>query len=86
MNIKDSSETPVIYHGSKAEAVTPSDTEVLTTGFLFIGTGGNVSIVLYRDEDPVLFKNIPNGSILPIKVKKVMSTNTTASDIIIIRE
>jgi len=76
---------PVIYHGGKAEAVTPSDTDDIETGILFVGVGGNLNVVPYAGEDAVLFKNIPDGSFFPIKVRKVMSTNTTATDIVIIR-
>ena len=65
-----------------AAAVTPSDTTILpTTRALFIGTTGNVAAVMAEDENTLTFSNVPVG-ILPIQVTKVMSTNTTASNIV----
>ena len=49
---------------------------------LFIGGAGDVSAILVGDSSPVIFKNIPSGSILPISVKRVVSTLTTATDIV----
>lgn len=77
--------TPVVYHGIDAEAVTPSDTEDIKTGILYVGVGGNVSIIPYEGKDAVLFKNVLDGSFLPIKVRRVMATNTTATDIVVVR-
>ena len=65
-----------------AAAVTPSDSTVLpVTRALYIGTTGNVAVVMADDENTVTFSNVPVG-ILPIQVTKVMSTNTTASTIV----
>ena len=49
---------------------------------LFIGGSGDVSAILVGDSSPVIFKNIPPGSILPISVKRVEATLTTATDIV----
>ncbi len=49
---------------------------------LYIGGSGDVSAILVGDSSPVIFKNIPTGSILPISVKRVVSTLTTAADIV----
>ena len=49
---------------------------------LFIGGSGDVSAILVGDSSPVIFKNIPPGSILPISVKRVEVTLTTATDIV----
>lgn len=65
-----------------ASAVTPSDsTELPCTRALYIGTTGNVAVVMADDQTTVTFSNVPVG-ILPVQVTKVMSTNTTASDIV----
>jgi hypothetical protein len=65
-----------------ALAVTPSDSTILpTTRALFVGTTGNVAVVMAEDENTVTFSSVPVG-IFPIQVIKVMSTNTTASNIV----
>lgn len=73
--------------GIRAYAVTKSDTTVLppTTG-LWVGGVGNVAVVMagQEDADAVTFTAVAAGTFLPICVKKVMSTNTTATLIIAI--
>jgi hypothetical protein len=51
------------------------------TGGLYIGTGGDVAVTM-GNGGVFTFKNVANGTFMPIQVIKVMSTNTTASDII----
>jgi hypothetical protein len=64
-------------HG--AVAVTKSDSTVLpTTRSLYIGGAGDVAVVT-ADGQTVTFSAVPVGSVLPIQVTKVMSTNTTAT-------
>lgn len=64
-----------------ARAITPNnDTAVYATA-LYVGTGGDVR-VLMEDQSDVTFKNVANGSVLPIRVAKVFATGTTASDIL----
>lgn len=79
-------------------AVTPSDTKDLPNAAgdnasayakgLYIGTGGNVAVVAAGDQSNTLqgtavtWKNLPSGSYLLGQVRRVMSTNTTATDIV----
>lgn len=44
---------------------------------LYVGTVGNVVAVL-EDDRTVLFTGVPAGTILPIAIKRVNSTSTTA--------
>lgn len=69
---------------TSAVAITPHDTNDLTdiTRGLFVGTGGNVSLILADDSVAVLFKNVPAGVVLPLRVKRVRATNTTAADML----
>lgn len=70
----------VAAHG--AASVTLSDSaEIPVTRSLFIGVGGNVQVQM-ADGQTVVFKNTNTGSILPVQVTKVFTTNTTATDII----
>ena len=85
--------------GTEAADVQTSDT--LTPGFsfkgsvLYVGTGGDIRVVLTGKVGPngtpptisqsVIFKNVQSGSFLPVVVDYVMSTDTTASDMIAIK-
>ena len=69
----------------KAHAVTPTDNTDLTWGpcrALYIGTAGNVAVVLDNDTAAVTFVGCYAGQILPVMAKYVQATNTTASNII----
>lgn len=48
---------------------------------LYVGTAGNLAVILEGMITPVTFTNVPVGW-HPLRVKRVMSTNTTASGII----
>lgn len=68
-----------------ARAVTTHNTNTLPDGpcrALFIGTGGDVSLVAAADDQVVLFKNLPDGSTLDVAAKVVRTTGTTAADIV----
>jgi hypothetical protein len=71
--------------GNELYAVTKSDTADNAYAYLYVGTGGDVAIVPTGSATAVTFKNVPAGAHLWIKTSKVMSTNTTASDIVGIR-
>lgn len=64
-----------------AYAVTPHDTNVQNARALYIGTSGDVAVVTRGRSTSVIFQNCPVG-ILPVQVTKVLSTGTTASDIL----
>lgn len=66
-----------------AEAVTPSDATVFSnpTRALYIGSTGAVAVRMYKSQATVTFANVPVG-ILPIRVDKVLSTGTAASNIV----
>lgn len=67
---------------SKAFAVTPSDSTVLDLVGIYVGTTGNVAVLPYGNTVAVTFDTVPAGAIIPLKITKVMSTNTTASNIV----
>lgn len=67
-----------------AAAVTPSDDVDLTTltRGLFVGVGGDVAVIMSGNLIATTFKNVGDGQILPIIVRRVMATNTTATNIV----
>lgn len=66
-----------------AAAVTPSDSTDLTyiSRALYVGTGGNIVVTMMGGGD-VTFSNVQDGTFLPIRVSRVKSTSTTASNIV----
>lgn len=68
-----------------AFAVTPSDSADLTPRFatkgLFVGGAGNLNIDT-MDGKTVLMTGIPAGAFVPVQVKRVRSTSTTATNIV----
>jgi len=65
-----------------AVAITPADSDLsVVQRCLYIGTGGNVRVTTINGHD-VTFTGIISGSLLPVTVKRVWTTNTTASNII----
>lgn len=71
----------VMAPAGRAFSVTPSDTGRIRATALYVGGGGNLH-VLMEDESEVTFIGVPAGSILPIRVLRVFSTSTSATDII----
>jgi len=66
-----------------AVAVTPGNTE-LVPGVLFIGVGGDVEVQPVNGASQV-FKNVPDGAILYVMARRVLSAGTTATNILILR-
>jgi hypothetical protein len=72
-------------------AVTPNDTEDSAHSLLigktppralWIGVGGDVKVHLVGSSAAVVYKNVPSGSILPVRAQYVWSTGTTATNIV----
>lgn len=66
-------------------AITPHNTNNIGTYLpkaIYVGTGGNITMQLEKDSAAVLFSNIPDGSILPVRPRIVKATGTTASGIV----
>jgi hypothetical protein len=74
--------------GRRAVAVTPSATVDLTDypRALYIGVGGDVSVIPVGNaaDTAVVFKGLAAGTILPVGVRRVFVSGTTATDIVAI--
>lgn len=69
---------------AKAFAISPNDNTdlaVVTRG-LYVGATGDVVVILDADSSAVTFVGLAAGIIHPLAVKRVKSTNTTATGII----
>ena len=63
--------------------VTKSDATVFETeSAIYVGTGGDIALRLVGSSTVVTYSNVPSGTWMPVVADKVMSTNTTASDIV----
>lgn len=49
---------------------------------LWVGTGGDISIISASDDSAVTLANVPDGTLLPISAKAVRVSGTTADDIV----
>lgn len=62
-------------------AITPSDTAVIRqTRGIYVGVGGNIKVQSLTGN-LVTFANVPGGTILPVQVEMVYSTETTATNL-----
>lgn len=68
----------------QAAPIIPSDEQPLERipKALFIGTGGDIRLRCTDDDAPVLFRNIPSGSILPVRAAQVLANGTNATDLV----
>jgi hypothetical protein len=66
-----------------AAAIAPSDAADLghVTRALYVGGGGDVAARLMGGGEAV-FRNLPSGSLIPIRVARVLAAGTTATDLI----
>ena len=73
----------VTYQAIKAVSITAdTDNDLAIIGALiFVGTGGNLEVTTVSG-DTVIYKNLPDAYTLPVQVRRVKATNTTATDII----
>lgn len=67
----------------RAVAIAPDDDTPLThvTRALFVGTGGDVAVVM-TGSGSVILANVPSGTLLPIRVERVLATGTSAGNIV----
>ena len=64
-------------------AITPHNTtsfEFETRG-IYVGGAGDI-VVVDRSGNAVLFASVPAGVILPVRAKRVNTTNTTATSLV----
>lgn len=76
---------PSFGPASKLVAITKSDSTDLTASkirALWVGGAGDVAVIALNDTAAVTIASVPAGTLLPISVVKVMSTNTTATSIV----
>lgn len=73
---------PATYTGF--EAVTPSNSTLLTCRAIYVGGAGAVAVSIDGSTAAVTLAAVPVGTILPINLDggRIMSTGTTATNIV----
>ncbi len=86
--------------GTFAASVTKNDAISVATNLdsscLYVGTGGDVKVILSgvtgssgkglpTASEAIVFKNVQSGSVLNVIVDYVLSTGTTATDIVALK-
>lgn len=74
----------VVAPASDCFSITPNDSGDLpkATKALFIGVGGDVVLRPVSGDTDITFRNLPDGSVLDVRVRAVRSTGTTAANLI----
>jgi hypothetical protein len=69
---------------TKLTTVVPSDSALAPVGTksLYIGTTGNVTVLMRGAATPFTFTAVPAGAELAISPAKIMATGTTATNIV----
>ena len=74
---------PNLWGASQFAAVTASDsTDLGCTRGIWVGGAGNLAVRGVGDTAAVTLVGVVAGTLLPIQVDRVMSTNTTATSIV----
>ncbi|PEQ10477.1 hypothetical protein B2G71_22225 [Novosphingobium sp. PC22D] len=64
-------------------AVVPDDADLeKVIKALYVGRGGDIAIIPLAQESSVIFRNVPSGGILAVRVRAILATGTTASDLV----
>lgn len=69
---------------TRAVAVTPHDSNALAEipKALFVGSGGTIVLRGAGGGSDTTWRNVPSGSVLPVRAQYVRAAGTTAADIL----
>jgi hypothetical protein len=79
------SDVDIVFSASRrVKNLTPSDNTLLphVPKAIYIGTGGDLVVRGVDDDTDTLFRNLPSGCTLAIRIKMIRSNGTTASNIV----
>ncbi len=66
-----------------SKVVVPSDTATLDQpGHIYVGGAGNIAVVTDGDDE-VTFVGVVKGTILPVLIKQVKATDTSATNMLV---
>jgi hypothetical protein len=70
-----------------SKSITPHDTNEVADYIpkgIWVGGAGNLVVQLYGDTADVTFTNVPAGTLLPLAVRLVKVTGTTATGLVVV--
>lgn len=71
-----------LIQATDAVAVTPNDSSDLpNVSVLYVGVGGHVKVTTRAGTD-ITFYNLNNGQFVPVQVRRVFATGTTATNLV----
>lgn len=84
MALDNSGDGTMDHPARNAEVVTPHNSTDLAalSRALYVGVGGDVSVQMAGTGTAIVFKNVPTGTTLPIRIHRVNSTATTATNMV----
>lgn len=82
VSIGDAATGRVAASATSSGAVTKSDSTVLQFRAIYVGGAGDVAIKHTEGGAAVTYVGVPAGSILPVSGVRVMSTGTTATNMV----
>lgn len=64
--------------------VIPSDSDDVPVVFraIYIGTGGDLVCIAAKNGQTATYKNLPSGTLLPVRPSRILATGTSASDLV----
>lgn len=78
------SKTSIVGPGNSFAAITPhASTDIALTRAVYVGVGGDIAAV-GADNVPIVFKDVPTGTMLPIRVRRINAVGTDATDMVAI--
>ena len=73
----------ILYFPNDATVITPADgSDLSRTGLVYVGGAGDVKITTLAGTD-ITFYGMPAGAVIPVRAKKVFSTGTTATNLVL---
>lgn len=74
----------VVAPATDCFAIAPDDNAELpsATKALFIGVGGDIVLRPVAGDTDVTFRNLPDGSVLDVRVRAIRASGTTASNLV----
>jgi hypothetical protein len=74
-----------VFHPSRtAFAITPHDSNAISPvpKAIYVGGGGNITLRTTEASSDVVFANVPDGAIIPVRARFIRATGTTATNIV----